>query len=258
MNRRLLAAIFAAVFALAGAGLLAVYVTSADARAMSSQSPTDVYVVVKDVARGTAAEALGDSVQKRQLPKAAVPAGAVSSLDQIKGKVATTDLLVGEQLLAARFAEYAALNHDLVPVPKEFQQITVQLNPERAKGGSLKAGDLVGFLVTVDVEAQESAAPNATKPVVGDKKVTRTILSKVLVTRVQGGVVSPDTASASAAAEAAPNGSVLVTVALSAADTEKLVWAIESGSVYLAAQTDTTDVSAVESATGISGRVVFP
>ena len=61
MQRRLIAAIAAVILAGIGAILLFNYVSSADARAMAGQEPTQVLVVTKDIPAGTLGKTLGGS-----------------------------------------------------------------------------------------------------------------------------------------------------------------------------------------------------
>jgi pilus assembly protein CpaB len=111
-------------------------------------------------------------------------------------------------------------------------------------GGDLSAGDLVGVFVTIDDD-------------------THLTLHKVLVTRVQGAVSKPPAQTSgsadaatdggasgdpSAVADPIPGGSLMVTVAVSASDAEKLVYAAEHAKIYLSlenAQSTDTGTSVV-------------
>src|SRR5215210_7022036 len=101
--RRLIAAIAAMLLAGVGAVLLLGYVGSADRRAMAGMETVKVLVVEKRVAEGTPAEKLSGFVTAKTLPVKAVASGTLSNLDPIRGRVATTDMQPGEQLLASRF-----------------------------------------------------------------------------------------------------------------------------------------------------------
>ncbi|MBI4901088.1 MAG: hypothetical protein HY829_11490 [Actinobacteria bacterium] len=73
--------------------------------------------------------------------------------------------------------------------------------------------------------------------------LTKQILSKVLVTRVQGGVAPAAATSANGAVTPVPSGSLIVTVALNTSDIEKLSWAQSAGTLVLAVQNKDTDDS---------------
>src|SRR5918992_3395226 len=107
--RRLIAALAAVLLAGVGAVLLLGYVGSADKRAMAGMETVKVLVVQKRVPEGTPAEKLTGLVTTKTLPVKAVAPGTLSSLQPISGRVATTNLEPGEQLLASRFVDPATL-----------------------------------------------------------------------------------------------------------------------------------------------------
>lgn len=230
MNRRVIAAVAAAVLALLGAMLLISYINGADKRAMARMDPIEVMVVSAPIAQGTPAEEIAASVLTEELPRASVGPNPVTSLAELAGQVATTDLQPGEQLLAGRFASPQALvQFGGIPVPEGLHQVTISLDASRTVGGTVSAGDTVGVFITV-----------------GDQ--THLTLHKILVTRVQGGLSSAAQAeddSADPNAAPVPDGGSLVTLAVNARDAETLVFASEQGSIWLtqedpAAPTDGT------------------
>jgi pilus assembly protein CpaB len=100
-----------------------------------------------------------------------------------------------------------------------MQEVSVLLEPQRAVGGRLAAGDEVGILIS--------------QP---DARTTHAVLHHVLVTQVQGAPApadpEADTATASAGS-AAPTGSLLVTLALTAEQAEGVVFGAEHGTLWL-------------------------
>lgn len=216
MNRRVIAAVAAILLAVTGGAMVLAYASSADARAMAGMSATAVLVVAAPVPEGTAAEDLSDLVTVAELPAKAVAAAAVTSLDQLAGEVATTELQVGEQVLTTRFADPATLQSaGHVDVPEGMQELSVLLESQRVLGSNLAAGDTVGVFVTKNGQ-------------------THLTLHRVLVTRVQGGITPAPTSAAEATAPTpSPDGAVMVTLALVAADAERVVWAQEHGGIWL-------------------------
>lgn len=231
MRRRLLASAAALVLALVGAVVLLAYAKGADARALAGQRTQQVLVTTARIPSGTPAVSLGDLVRPRQLPATAVAPGAVRDLAALAGTVTTTDLLPGEQLLAGRFTDPAKLQvPGTVAVPAGLQEVTVQLEPQRALGGRLAAGDHVGVFVSL-VNPDGSGT-------------TDSVLHTVLVTQVQGGTApppssgsaaaGPSTAAASSSAAAGPpTSTMLVTLALGAKAAEAVVFGQEHGKVWL-------------------------
>ena len=231
MRRRLLAALAALLLAATGAVVLLAYVRGADARALAGVQTVDVLVVDQPVAEGTPGDDLAGLVRTARLPAKAVVPGGVTDLGQLAGQVATSDLQPGEQLLAARFAAPADLTvPGTVAPPEGASEVSILLEPQRAVGGRLAAGDTVG--VHVSLEAR-----------------THVLLSRVLVTQVQGAPSpAPDgqTTDTAAAGGAAPSASLMVTLGLRPEAAEAVVFAMEHGTVWLSLEPEGVDPNGTE------------
>ena len=224
MRSRIVAAVAAILLAIVGVVLLTGYVVGADQRAMAGMKTTSVLVVTGPVKAGTPAKDLAELVEPKVLPAKAVAPGALTSLKDVAGKVATADLVAGEQVLADRFAAPEKENDDAVVVPKDMQEISIMLESQRVVGGSITAGETVGVFSTYHE----------------GEKPTHQVLHQALVTRVDVGLTPSDAGAEPDAEEgvepegpAVPEGSVVVTLALSAPDAETLVWSQEIGSIWL-------------------------
>lgn len=236
MNRRVLAAVAAVILAVVGGVLLTTYVQNADARALAGTQPADVLVVTAAIDRGTTLEEARASLAVKKLPGVAVVEGAVASVNELaSGSVASADLMVGEQVLTSRFVDPSSDEvNDLVTVPKGLQELSIQLEPQRVIGSRLRAGDTVGIIGSFEIK--DARAPDSEAI-----ETTQLVLNTVLVTRVQGVVASnPDGGDATAEA---PSDSVMVTMAVSARDAEKIVFAAEWGKIWLTQQRENTDNS---------------
>lgn len=243
MKRRIIAASVAILVALVSGALLLGYVKSADERAMAGMRTEKVLVVTAPVPKGTAGDNLGELVALRELPATAVVPGALTSTAELKGKVSTTALQVGEQLLASRFAAPAAAKSQTTPVPKGFSEVSVLLDPQRAVGSNLTPGDRVGVFISLGDSA--------------DKGTTHLTLNQVLVTRVQG--ITADQAAQSSdsssgqqtqGSQPVPDGSLMVTLAVSANDAEQVVFASEYGHIWLSLENATSTNSDTRLVTG--------
>lgn len=223
MKRRLIAAVAAILLGSMGALLLVNYVGGADERALAGTKTVNVLVVAKTIVAGTPAEGLAKSVSTKALPALAVVAGTVTDLDQISGQVTTTDLQVGEQLLASRFVDPKSLaKSDELKIPNGMQQVSVLLPSQRALGGYLTAGATVGLFISTPKEDGKPAQ-------------THLALHKVLVSRVEGGnAPAPPTEEEKAASPAPQSEGVMVTLVASAPDAERVVFAAEYGTIWLA------------------------
>src|SRR3954471_10455553 len=220
MRRRLLAASAALVLFVVGALVLVAYVRGADARALAGAQPVQVLVVDQLVPAGTPGSGLAELVRTDTVPAKAAVEGRVTDLAALAGLVATTDLEPGEQLLASRFERPDRLpTRRTVEVPAGLQEVSILLDPQRAVGGRLAAGDTVGIYLSL-----------------GDPAQTHGVLHRVLVTRVQGAPAAPDPAAEGAvdpAASSAPASSLMVTLAVDAMNAETVVFGAEHGTLWL-------------------------
>jgi pilus assembly protein CpaB len=221
MKRRIIAVVAALLLSCVGAVGLYSYVQAADQRAMAGQKTAKVLVVTKAIPTGTPSEQLTGSVTIKLLPSTAIAPDAVGSLSQVGGLIATTDLQPGEQVLSTRFVDPATLtNAQFTPVPKGLQEISLQLDAQRALGGNLVPGDTVGVVLTISAKDQTHQ--------------THLTEHNVLVSRVQGGLapVMPTGQDAEKPAPL-PTESVMVTLAVNAQQAEKIIFAAEAGKVWL-------------------------
>src|SRR5674476_969240 len=219
MNRRIVAAVVAAALALGAFVSIFLYVRNADARAINGVVAKDVYVVVNPITKGTLAENLGTNVQLIQVPAKAVPDQAVYDLAEIQSRAASVDLVAGEVLLTSRFVDPAVAAQDAVAVPKGMEQMSLLVKPEQIRGGIVKAGETIGVVVTAKQKDPTTVNHPGAGTVAFDDYITKQILNKALLTRIQGGTEPVTDASGSSTL---PAGSVMVTVALNTSDIEKV------------------------------------
>jgi pilus assembly protein CpaB len=252
MNRRVTAAVIAAVLALGAFVSIFIYVRNADIRALSGVEAKSVYIVVTTVGKGTLAEDLGTNIVLTQVPAKTVPADAVVDLADIAKKVSSVELVKGEVLLTTRFIDPSLASAEDVPVPKGMQQISFAVSPQQVRGGVVKAGDTVGVFLTMKATgaAQPVSIPGIGSVTIEGDAMTKKVMSKILVTRVVGGV----TVTTDAKGNAVPSDSIMLTVALKTSDIEKLIWIQAAGAVTLTVENKDTDDSSSQYTTG---RVVL-
>ncbi|BBE23616.1 hypothetical protein MN0502_24990 [Arthrobacter sp. MN05-02] len=242
MKSRLLAGVAAVVLALIGAMMLFGYAQNAEARAVEGLEPVDVLVVAAAVPAGTPSEDLMPFLTTQSLPATAVNGSALKNLDSSAGKVTAVDLVPGEQLLTERLVEPG--NIDLTgrpPVPEGLQEVSFALEPHRAVGGSIEAGDTVGIFISMEP---------GVRPAGSELESTQLVLHKVLVTAVQRAAVEAEIDPAAAPeeqaraqAEALPSGSLLLTVAVTEDQATRLVFGNEFGLVWLSKEPTTATES---------------
>jgi len=250
-KRRITGIVLALVLAIIGTVALVGYVQSAKDKAVAEESLVGVYVVDKLVPKGAEATTIKSSVSVEQIPTRLKQSGAITELDAIGDNVAATDLQPGDQLLTARLVPKAEVSD----VVTDKVQISAVLAAERAVGGTLQKGDLVGVYLsfdpfdlndngqttpantpTIDPSAALAGDTTATTIAAPTKSpnTTRLEFQHVLVTNVQttDAPVSSDTKDTQVVAQVSGQQYV-VTLALSPEQSERFVFATEFGHVWL-------------------------
>jgi len=270
--RRIIAIVVALVLAGAGTFFLVRYIQGAEARALEGEVLVEVLVADQPIAAGTASEGLTSLVRVEQVPTKVAVAGAVADLAPLAGKVAAIALLPGEQLTEDRFMDLAAYQETIggraaVEVPADQLQVTISLSPDRVVGGELRPGDIVAVFASFDPLPLNTVEPTGLDPNeipvlipddgTGEEEAstgaqtpnsTKIILHQVLVTNLQAEelprtVTEEEAEAAAGAPNLAPTGNLLVTLALSPTDAERLVFTAEHGLIWLALEGDEVDTS---------------
>ena len=144
-RRRTIGILLAVLLAGAGTAALVSYVQSAKDSALAAEALVDVYVVDKVIPKGSDAATIRSSISLEKVPARLKQPGAITSDEAIGTQLAVTDLQPGDQLVEARLAQKT-----VSAAPADKVQISVELEPERAVGGMLKAGDTVGVYLSFD------------------------------------------------------------------------------------------------------------
>ena len=248
-NKRRITGILAAILlAIVGTVALMGYVRSAKDKAVADESLVDVYVVDKLVPKGAESETIKSSVSIEHVPSRLKQSGAITNLDAVGTNVAATDLQPGDQLLAARLVPKDKISEEV----SDKVQISILLSAERAVGGSLQKGDLVGVYLSFDpFDLNDTESTTATDPasaaistdattttVAAPKKspnTSRLEFQHVLVTNVQttDAPVNADAKDNAQAVVQVTGSQFVVTLALSPEQSERFVFATEFGHVWL-------------------------
>jgi pilus assembly protein CpaB len=230
-----------------GTVLLASVVDDARDRASEGPAKVEVLIVRSLIPRLTNVSDAKASVEARFVEAAAVVPGALRSLDDLEPTLVTsTDLLPGEQVLAARFADPRAAERPIIPTG--LQELTLSLDADRVLGGSVIAGDVVGVIASLrfdtpsDPRSDGAAALNLTFRC-GTNSVCLTdfVLNQLLVTAVQYtrsdvGDIEAASARVGATVRGVPQGKVYVTLAVTSEQASAIVYSLEFGSVWLTRQ----------------------
>jgi pilus assembly protein CpaB len=208
--------IAAAVVAAAAAGLLIVFfLQQYRANVDEGGVPTPVLVAQQVIERGTSADSAG--VQGRfkssSVPRDELKKGAVTDPAVLRGKVATAQILPGQQLTAA---DFTGAGHGIVTkLSADERAITISLDSAHGLVGKVRSGDhvdvLSGFMLDSSAGRQ--------------RPVLRLLMQDVLVLDV------PKRASSAAVGGANDTSEVTLRVAASVA--ARLAFASDNGKVWL-------------------------
>jgi pilus assembly protein CpaB len=225
----MLAGTAAVALALVGAILIIFYAQGADQRAMASTNPKKVLVVQKAIAAGTPVNDMASSLVIEDVPASAVAPTTLTSLDGKGGKVTAVDLVPGEQLLAERLVDPRDVKASgAVKVPAGLQEVTFELEPKRVVGGRLEAGDHVGIALNFAAGADKSKAGDPT---------TQLTIRKALVTAVQRAPQATPSAKPTDGTNpqdtTLPQGSLMITVAVSDVEANKIIFTTINGDLWL-------------------------
>lgn len=224
-----------ALFAV-GTMMLVGYVRSAEEAALANEINVDVLVVSQPVEAGEP-----PSVRTEQVPQRLVVDDTVLAVDTLDDLVALVDLVPGEQLLWSRVGapeEIQSTEPTRVEIPGGFLAVTVPLEPERAFGGLLLPGMRVGVVGSFDIEAVNPFNDESTL-----LQTTNLLIHKALVVEVQAETPPQADVPVGLVAAQLPEGRFLVTLAVPAYDIERVVFAAEWGTIWLAQEDSDADES---------------
>jgi pilus assembly protein CpaB len=157
-----------------------------------------------------------------QVPVNVVVDGAVTSVDQLAGKNNSVAILAGEQIPAARIS--GNVPGGALAIPDGMQAITVSLDASRGVAGAINAGDHVTIYSTFNgIPGKGTAKETATVALVPTAELLAVF--RPLSSSSFGGGDEPTSG------EQVP-GSLTVTLALTPEDTQRFVFAMETGNPW--------------------------
>jgi pilus assembly protein CpaB len=255
VNRRKLIGVVASVL-VAAVGIFVIMKGSKSSNptpAASQEQLVSVLKVVKPIPKGTAAAQLGDAVAVQQVPVSQKAEGSAESPADLTGLVASADLLVGEDVMKARFvtAQEQQRASDKSSGGAGLMGLWISLDPLHAMGGRIAAGDQVAVITSfVNVPSNGGNAEGAVP-------ATAIMLHKVPVLEVVGGIAPPAPAGdAATPTTVAPIGNLLIKFGVTAGEAERLVFALNNGTIWLASES--TDVPEVDTKVVVRDNVYDP
>jgi pilus assembly protein CpaB len=234
--KRALPIILAVALALVAAGLVFFYTRGAEQRVIDQQQPVPVLVSNALIPQGLS---LGDAVagglvESTQVPSTMAPAGAISGVTaENTALVALNAINPGQILLSSNFvSELPAVSS--IPIPDGQVAVSITLGDPQRVGNFVRPGAEV--VVWATVAGSEGS------------QVVRVLLDRALVIGV-GESTTAQVANADGTTTTAQAPSALLTFALGQTEAEKLIYASQSGSLYLGLLGEGTEIVTNEGTT---------
>jgi pilus assembly protein CpaB len=225
MDRRKALLLVAAVIAAVGTLLVFLYVRGADTRADQRYDAVQVLRVVKPITAGETVEAAQSAgkIEAGSVSKKDLLPDALTGTEPIAGKVATTNIYPGEQLISSKFGATGATNG--LAIPKGKIAISINLSDPSRVAGFVNPGDKVAIFMSSSTFTR-LLLPNV--QVIGAGTTTVTTTTTTDATGAQSTEQLPKT---------------LLTIAVSQAEAEKVLYASQSGQLAFALLNDDSQIA---------------
>jgi pilus assembly protein CpaB len=242
----MLTTVLAVLLALIGTGGVLLYVHQANARALAGQRAVSTLVATQAIPAGTSASAAlrQGMLVSQKLPASSVPADAVAAITPELGSlVVSAPVQSGQLLLRPMLVTSAQVTGaGVLAIPSGMVAVTIPLCLPAAVAGYVQPGAKVAVFDTYSLRnlqvSQSCTGSSQTQSAQGNGGVrTRMVLPRVLVLSVSSAPAksaASTTALGSSSATSTSSGPVLVTMAVSQPDAERLILLTETGLPYLA------------------------
>jgi pilus assembly protein CpaB len=251
MTRRIIGVLLAIVLAVLGTGAVLLYVNSARNTVANGQRAVHILVARDRIPAGTS----GDRIRRDSLaedlvvPASTVPDDALSKLPTDLDKlVITADVQARQVLLRGMFGQATKLSGGL-DIPEGTVAVSVAINVNQQVGGFVRPGSQIAVFDTFATDDKGNVVNTSTgSGSNAGAHVTRVLLPRVEVIAVgtfgTDGVTSNQVQQNGDKANGQQNsgGQIIVTVAVTQVDAERLILASSTGSLYFALLTDSSDV----------------
>jgi pilus assembly protein CpaB len=204
----------------------------------AAKAQYDAVVAAKAISRGQTIEREMLNIQRTA--GEFVQPGVITDIEVPIGKIASADILPGEQVTFSKLgfpgagSNEAAANSLAIKTPTGKRAVTITIDPLSAAGGMVKPGDYVDVIGNFPVPQQVQGKMVA-------QLATVTLFQNVLVLAVGGQFSTPASAASSrggrgeapVAAPVAPQAAQTITFALPPKEAELLLFASEQGILKL-------------------------
>jgi pilus assembly protein CpaB len=244
MGRRTILLVVAAVIAVAGAGMVYLYVQGADDRAKQAQTPIQVLKAVAQIEPGETLAAASEAgkIELRDVPAEQALDGAMAEIGESGALVALTRIFPNEQVTASKFGSPGEQDNLTVP-PGKFA-ISVNLSDTGRVAGFVSPGSRVALFLNGTLEAGGQSTD-----------FTRLLLPEVQVIAVaQTTVTTATTTTAEGAQTTESLPRTLFTLAVDQQEAERILFASTHGELAFGLL---DDKSKVAPGNGITAQNLF-
>ena len=205
------------------------YVRGIEQRAFEDAELVEVFVAQETIPGGLTAESASEAglIGRSTAPRATVPDGAITSLDQIAGLVTEDRILPDEVIVRGRWVD-PALVEAVFDIPEGFEALSVEVGIPPGVAGFVRAGDQVSLIATVETPVATTTEEDGTVVEEPGEVQTQYLLQGVEVLAVGQRVVTEEGDDG----VQQPASQVLLTVALEPEDAERMVFAIQNALLY--------------------------
>ena len=227
LSRRAIALIVAVVLAAVATVALVSYVQSAHNKGLLH--PVSAYVAKQTITAGTDAATILSKglIERKNVDQSVLPADAITSLDQIQGEQAVVDIQQNEIIIASRFKSPSQITNQpgssfASNIPAGMQAVSIEVNTIPGVANFIQPGDNVSVLLQL-------AQTGATGQVTQVKYLLQNL--KVLQVGVKV-IVPPQNGQPGGTAVQQQTGKVDLTLAVTPAQAEKIVFGTLNGTLY--------------------------
>jgi pilus assembly protein CpaB len=221
MGRRSVLLVAALVVAALGTTMVIFYVNGVNGRALTRQDPVRVLVAKKLIEPGTSVRDADNAVsfESKTISRDALVVGALSATTPLAGKVVTTTIYPGEQIIPQQFGDSGVTS--TLDVPAGKLAISVELNDPAQIAGFVTAGTKVAIFLT-------GAVARA-----GGQDQTQLLLPEVEVLAIGNQTAVPLNTTTTTGTETAQVPKTILTIAVDQKDYQRVLFASTHGRLNL-------------------------
>lgn len=222
MSRRTIALVLAVVLAGLATIALISYIQGVKRDLSAGKTPVEVFVAKQDIPAGVSGDTASQQglFEQRTVTEDVKPDTAITSLQEVSGKIAAVQIFKDEVIVSQRFVTPGAAVRGVLPIPQGRHAVSVQVAPPAGVAGFIQPGDQVSLITQVNRPGAGAAGGT----------IARFLLQRVDVLAVGSRVVAVSATPAQTGAQpAAEVACCLLTLALTPGQAEQLVFASLNG-----------------------------